>query len=69
MLCHALIHLKSVMWNADVSLCLEVSAGMHHSAALSASGVLFTWGRGSDGRLGHGGISHEYKPRAVKACA
>jgi alpha-tubulin suppressor-like RCC1 family protein len=33
---------------------VEVSAGPDHVAAVSSSGKLFTWGYGSNGRLGHG---------------
>jgi len=33
---------------------IEVSAGPDHVAAVSATGKLFTWGYGSNGRLGHG---------------
>ena len=33
---------------------VHVSAGYHHSAAVSSRGILFTWGRDSDGCLGHG---------------
>ena len=33
---------------------IHVSAGYHHSAAVSSRGVLYTWGRDSEGCLGHG---------------
>lgn len=32
---------------------IQVAAGGIHSAALTASGDIYTWGCGSDGRLGH----------------
>ncbi|XP_045176506.2 probable E3 ubiquitin-protein ligase HERC3 [Mercenaria mercenaria] len=39
----------------------HVSAGGIHSAAVSAEGHMFTWGCGSDGRLGHPeGKGHRY---------
>ena len=39
----------------------HVSAGGIHSAAVSAEGHVFTWGCGSDGRLGHPeGKGHRY---------
>ena len=33
----------------------EVSCAEHHTAAVSDSGVLYTWGRGQNGRLGCAG--------------
>jgi hypothetical protein len=49
-----------------------VSVGSGHTACISAAGVLFTWGRGAKGRLGHGeggggGRAHNNQPtpRAV----
>ena len=51
---------------------LHVSAGGIHSAAVSSLGHVFTWGCGSDGRLGHpDGEGHRYlfrsdTPRVVQ---
>jgi hypothetical protein len=43
-----------------------VAAGMAHSAAISQSGKLFTWGDGGEGRLGHRtGDRAEWVPRRV----
>ena len=40
------------------SLCgyeiVDVAAGGAHSAAVSRKGLLYTWGKGRYGRLGHG---------------
>ncbi len=33
---------------------VRVTAGGSHSAAVTESGQLYTWGKGSYGRLGHG---------------
>ena len=33
---------------------VNISAGSMHSAAVTEDGVLYTWGKGSYGRLGHG---------------
>lgn len=48
---------------------VAISCGSSHSAAISAEGELFTWGRGNYGRLGHGefiqraiGFSHAMRP-------
>ncbi|TMW65954.1 hypothetical protein Poli38472_003719 [Pythium oligandrum] len=35
----------------------ECALGSHHSVALSESGVVYTWGSGSFGQLGHGDFS------------
>jgi E3 ubiquitin-protein ligase HERC2 len=37
----------------DVTI-ISISAGCEHSAAISEDGVLYTWGHGDGGRLGHG---------------
>jgi len=47
----------------------NVSCAEHHVAVVSESGVLFTWGRGQNGRLGHGGTENEMLPKAVEALA
>ena len=33
---------------------VNIAAGSMHSAAVTDDGVLYTWGKGSYGRLGHG---------------
>lgn len=43
-----------------------VSAGERHSAALSEHGRLYTWGCGSDGRLGLGNEDHALSPQLVE---
>jgi len=47
----------------------NVSCAEHHVAVVSENGVLFTWGRGQNGRLGHGGSENEMLPKAVEALA
>mmetsp|Transcript_127348 Transcript_127348/g.254401 ORF Transcript_127348/g.254401 Transcript_127348/m.254401 type:complete len:641 (+) Transcript_127348:55-1977(+) len=47
----------------------HVSCADNHIAVVSENGVLFTWGRGQNGRLGHGGTENEMLPRAVDALA
>ncbi len=39
---------------------VEVSAGSVHSAAITEEGELYTWGRGTYGRLGHGKVEGTY---------
>ena len=41
-------------------LCSKVSCGMHHSAALSTAGVLYTWGKNISGCLGREVGAHEF---------
>lgn len=45
---------------------IYVAAGEAHSAAIDRSGVLFTWGAGSFGRLGHGEDTDVPVPRRVE---
>lgn len=33
---------------------IDIECGANYSAAISANGSLYTWGRGNYGRLGHG---------------
>ena len=42
---------------------VQVACGSTYSAAITADGELFTWGRGNYGRLGHG--EHRRTPVAV----
>lgn len=42
-----------------------MAAGGAHSACITASGELFTWGKGRYGRLGHGDSDDQSKPKMV----
>jgi len=44
-----------------------ISCGEHHTACVSESGVVYTWGRGQNGRLGHGSTENEILPKAVES--
>ena len=44
---------------------IAISAGTTHSMALCGNGYIWTWGNGANGRLGHGGIADEHRPRRV----
>lgn len=39
-----------------------VAAGKAHSAAVSAAGEAWTWGEGSEGKLGHGCTDNQFVP-------
>ena len=47
----------------------QISCGSGHTVVLDQKGQVFTWGRGDDGRLGHGDNGWKYVPRAVEALA
>jgi len=38
---------------------IKVSLGIHHAVALTSNGLLYSWGRGINGQLGHGEIANE----------
>ena len=46
---------------------IHIGCGSTYSAALTAGGELFTWGRGNYGRLGHGGSEDQCTPVLVSA--
>jgi len=49
---------------------VAVSAGQHQSIALTADSVVFTWGRGEQGCLGHGEeLSNQLLPKKIEAWA
>ncbi len=43
-----------------------VAAGGYHSIVLAADGRVFTFGRGTYGRLGHGDEENQLTPRVVE---
>eukprot|EP00474_Spongospora_subterranea_P005021 CRZ05479.1 hypothetical protein [Spongospora subterranea] len=46
---------------------ISVSCFSSHVVALTNTGGIFTWGKGDDGRLGHGATTLENSPRMLKA--
>jgi alpha-tubulin suppressor-like RCC1 family protein len=44
---------------------VQVAAGRYHSMARTASGGLYSWGKGDSGQLGHGGKENVTVPRVV----
>lgn len=47
----------------------QVSCGNGHQLALTEAGTLLSWGQGSRGQLGHGGLDAEAAPRELEALA
>ena len=48
---------------------VAVSAGQHHSLALTADGAVWSWGEGYFGKLGHGDQQHQLLPKKIEALA
>ena len=48
---------------------VAVSAGAHHSLAITADGGVWSWGDGEDGQLGHGNQQDQLLPKKVEAFA
>jgi E3 ubiquitin-protein ligase HERC1 len=57
---------KQVLGSLAGKTVVQVSAGYRHSAAVTADGLLFTWGEGDFGRLGHGDSQFRFVPTLVK---
>ncbi|XP_066557718.1 RCC1 domain-containing protein 1 isoform X2 [Amia ocellicauda] len=45
----------------------SLALGTDHAVLLSATGTVYTWGSGSHGQLGHGGLDSQAEPQAVEA--
>ncbi|KAG8389817.1 hypothetical protein BUALT_Bualt01G0017900 [Buddleja alternifolia] len=45
----------------------EISCGAYHVAALTSKNEVYTWGKGANGRLGHGDIEDRKSPTLVEA--
>ncbi|XP_024522134.1 PH, RCC1 and FYVE domains-containing protein 1 isoform X2 [Selaginella moellendorffii] len=45
----------------------EIGCGAHHVAALSSKTEIYTWGKGANGRLGHGDVEDRTAPTLVEA--
>lgn len=44
---------------------IDIACGGSHSAAVTVTGKLYTWGQGNYGRLGHGDNTTHLKPKLV----
>ena len=56
--------LVDALWGVGVA---QIAAGDNHSASLSASGRVYTWGRGKYGALGHRDVDNRSRPTPVQA--
>lgn len=45
----------------------SLALGGEHAILLTAAGAVYTWGQGSHGQLGHGGLTPEEEPKTVEA--
>jgi len=45
----------------------EVSCGASHTMALADNGAIFSWGRGANGRLGHGNETAVNEPKKIQS--
>lgn len=45
---------------------VQISCGSGHTVVLTDDGKVYTWGRGDDGRLGHGDNGWKFAPRLVE---
>eukprot|EP00250_Pteridium_aquilinum_P006360 c16303_g1_i1 orf=1286-4678(+) len=52
------------LWEAFVE---EIACGAHHVAVLTSRTDVYTWGKGANGRLGHGDIQDRHTPTRVEA--
>mmetsp|Transcript_14369 Transcript_14369/g.16473 ORF Transcript_14369/g.16473 Transcript_14369/m.16473 type:complete len:593 (+) Transcript_14369:270-2048(+) len=47
----------------------QIACGSGHTVVLTVDGEVYTWGRGDDGRLGHGDNGWKYVPRITQSLA
>jgi len=45
----------------------KVALGSYHACAISSFGLIFSWGRGINGQLGHGSMGNEEIPKQIEA--
>ena len=46
--------------------CVDVACGQHHCAAVDGEGIVYTWGNGGYGRLGHKDQADKWAPTPIK---
>ncbi|KAH7283045.1 hypothetical protein KP509_35G058700 [Ceratopteris richardii] len=52
------------LWEVFVE---EIACGAHHVAVLTSKTEVYTWGKGANGRLGHGDVQDRHTPTLVEA--
>ena len=50
----------------ELTRVVHVACSWYHSVALTDVGLLYSWGDGSDGALGHGANESVLRPRMVE---
>lgn len=58
------VRVEGKLWDAVVE---EIACGAHHVAVLTSKSEVYTWGKGANGRLGHGDIEDKKSPALVEA--
>lgn len=61
---HSPTKVKGLVFKGDPVI--QIAAGYEHTAALTLSGAVYTFGLGERGQLGHGSQYNEFYPRIVK---
>ncbi|KAI5078192.1 hypothetical protein GOP47_0008016 [Adiantum capillus-veneris] len=58
------VRVEGKLWDAVVE---EIACGAHHVAVLTSKSEVYTWGKGANGRLGHGDVEDKKSPALVEA--
>lgn len=58
------VRVEGKLWDAVVE---EIACGAHHVAVLTSKSEVYTWGKGANGRLGHGDVEDKGSPTLVEA--
>ncbi|KAH7299159.1 hypothetical protein KP509_25G075400 [Ceratopteris richardii] len=58
------VRVEGKLWDAVVE---EIACGSHHVAVLTSKSEVYTWGKGANGRLGHGDMEDKSSPALVEA--
>ena len=60
------VGVKNVAGTEDLGNIVQISSGREHTCALTSAMAVVCWGKGDNGRLGHGAVSDSSLPVAVK---